>query len=225
MLRPRKNPLIDGTVIVSDRRRLRRWQWSTVALAGALLALVAAWPSPQSQSHAVPDEIWWRRLISTIAFQRLTRDVDASAAGEMKQRLAQLEAERLSLTERLAEADRLLRIDRSQQRLNQVVAQRKGNEITFEILLRTPPGSGAGTRLTLDVIAIQEPALPRVGRRMTDLVLQVDRATRLMVNSPKVAETLQGRLPSSASHLLVMLAPGGDTSRAEALLVPVNGSH
>lgn len=223
MLRPRKNPLIDGPVVASTGQRLRRWQLACLALAGLCLALITAWPSSQTPATDVPDEVWWRRLISSIALKRLVQDVDVSAASEMKQRLAQLEAERVSLSERLAEADRLLKIDRSQQRLSQVVARRKGSEISFEILLRKPPGGSPGDRLALDVMAIRNPVTSSGGKVAT-LPLDVDRSTRLAVRSPKVAETLQGRLSSGASHLLVVLSPAGNPSQTEALLVPVNGN-
>lgn len=223
MLQPRKNPLIDGPVVVSAGRRLRRWQIACAALAALSITLIAGWPSAQAPATEVPDEVWWRRLISSIAIQRLVQNVDVSAAEEMKQRLARLEAERVSLTERLAEADRLLKIDRSQQRLSQVVARRKGNEIGFEILLRTPPGGSPGDRMTLDVMAVRNP-VANSGGRVTSLPLDVDRSTRLAVRSPKVAETIQGRLNSGASHLLVMLSPAGNASQSEALLVPVNGN-
>ncbi len=226
MLRPRKHPLIDGPVVVGDGRRLRRWQIGCVAFAALSLALLAAWPSAPTASSDIPDEVWWRRLISSIALQRLVQNVNISANDEMRQRLAQLEAERVSLTERLAEAERLIKTDRSRQRLGQVVAQRKGKEIGFEILLRTPPGAGAGDRLLVDVMAVRNPpsgALPGNGKS-GQLTLDIDRSSRLTVRSPKVAETLQGRLTSGASHLLVLLAPAGDASQTEALLVPVNGS-
>jgi len=222
VLRPRKNPLIDGPVVVSNGQRLRRWQLACLGLALLAAALLASWPSaPPPAGDAVPDEVWWRHLVSSIAIQRLVQTVDVSAAGEMKHRLAELEAERVSLSERLAEAERLLKIDRSQQRLSQVVARRKGKEIGFEILLRTPPGGSPGDRLTLDVLAVRAPAA--TGGRSNTLPLDVDRSTRLAVRSPKVAETIQGRLASGASHLMVMLSPAGNASQTEALLVPVKG--
>ncbi|NBU59902.1 MAG: hypothetical protein EBS23_09140 [Betaproteobacteria bacterium] len=224
MLRPRKNPLIDGPVIVGDGQRLRRWQAACIVLAALSAALVVGWPStPTSNGQAVPDEVWWRRLISSIAIQRLAQSVDVSAAGEMKQRLAQLEAERVTLSERLAEAERLLKIDRSQQRLSQVVAQRKGKEIGFEVLLRAPSGSSPGERLTLDIMAVRNPVASN-NSRIAALPLDIDRSTRLGVRSPKVAETIQGRLYSGASHLLVMLSSTTNASQTEALLVPVNGN-
>jgi len=222
MLRPRKDPLIDGPVTVGDGRRLRRWQIGCVAFAALSVALLAAWPSGPTASSEIPDEVWWRRLISSIALQRLVQNVNISANDEMRQRLAQLETERVSLTERLAEAERLIKTDRSRQRLGQVVAQRKGKEIGFEILLRTPPGGSPGDRVLVDVMAVRNPA---PGSDKTGpLSLDIERLSRLTVRSPKVAETLQGRLTSGASHLLVLLAPAGDTSQTEALLVPVNGS-
>lgn len=222
MLRPRKDPLIDGPVTVGDGRRLRRWQIGCVAFAALSVALLAAWPSGPTASSEIPDEVWWRRLISSIALQRLVQNVNISANDEMRQRLAQLETERVSLTERLAEAERLIKTDRSRQRLGQVVAQRKGKEIGFEILLRTPPGGSPGDRVLVDVMAVRNPA-PGSGKT-GPLSLDIERSSRLTVRSPKVAETLQGRLTSGASHLLVLLAPAGDTSQTEALLVPVNGS-
>jgi len=222
MLRPRKDPLIDGPVTVGDGRRLRRWQIGCVAFAALSVALLAAWPSGPTASSEIPDEVWWRRLISSIALQRLVQNVNISANDEMRQRLAQLETERVSLTERLAEAERLIKTDRSRQRLGQVVAQRKGKEIGFEILLRTPPGGSPGDRVLVDVMAVRNPA-PGSGKT-GPLSLDIERLSRLTVRSPKVAETLQGRLTSGASHLLVLLAPAGDTSQTEALLVPVNGS-
>ena len=224
MLRPRKHPLIDGPVVVGDGRRLRRWQIGCVALAALSLALLASWPSATSTSTDIPDEVWWRRLISSIALQRLVQNVNISANDEMRQRLATLEAERVSLTERLAEAERLIKTDRSRQRLGQVVAQRKGKEIGFEILLRTPPGANAGDRVLVDVMAVRTPLSAATSGKGGPLAFDVDRSSRLTVRSPKVAETLQGRLTSSASHLLVLLAPAGDASQTEALLVPVNGS-
>jgi len=222
MLRPRKDPLIDGPVTVGDGRRLRRWQIGCVAFAALSVALLAAWPSGPTASSEIPDEVWWRRLISSIALQRLVQNVNISANDEMRQRLAQLETERVSLTERLAEAERLIKTDRSRQRLGQVVAQRKGKEIGFEILLRTPPGGSPGDRVLVDVMAVRNPS-PGSGKT-GPLSLDIERSSRLTVRSPKVAETLQGRLTSGASHLLVLLAPAGDTSQTEALLVPVNGS-
>ena len=222
MLRPRKHPLIDGPLVVGDARRLRRWQIGCVAFAALSLALLASWPAATSTSSEIPDEVWWRRLISSIALQRLVQNVNISANDEMRQRLAQLETERVSLTERLAEAERLIKTDRSRQRLGQVVAQRKGKEIGFEILLRTPPGGSPGDRVLVDVMAVRNPA-PGSGKT-GPLSLDIERSSRLTVRSPKVAETLQGRLTSGASHLLVLLAPAGDTSQTEALLVPVNGS-
>jgi hypothetical protein len=73
----------------------------------------------------------------------------------------------------------------------------------------------------VDVMAVRGPvAAPAKGGPLS---LDIDRASRLTVRSPKVAETLQGRLASGASHLLVLLATAGDTSQTEALLVPVNG--
>lgn len=222
MLRPRKDPLIDGPVTVGDGRRLRRWQIGCVAFAALSVALLAAWPSGPTASSEIPDEVWWRRLISSIALQRLVQNVNISANDEMRQRLAQLETERVSLTERLAEAERLIKTDRSRQRLGQVVAQRKGKEIGFEILLRTPPGATAGDRVLVDVMAVRNPT--HGSGKTGPLSLDIERSSRLTVRSPKVAETLQGRLTSGASHLLVLLAPAGDTSQTEALLVPVNGS-
>ncbi len=221
MLRPRKHPLIDGPVVVGDGRRLRRWQIGCIAFAALSVALLAAWPSGPAASSDIPDEVWWRRLISSIALQRLVQNVNISANDEMRQRLAQLEAERVLLTDRLAEAEQLIKADRSRQRLGQVVAKRKGKEIGFEILLRTPPGTSAGDRVLVDVMAVRDPAASST--KGGPLSFDIDRASRLTVRSPKVAETLQGRLASGASHLLVLLAPAGDTSQTEALLVPVNG--
>ncbi|MCF8192192.1 MAG: hypothetical protein K9J04_04940 [Burkholderiales bacterium] len=221
MLRPRKHPLIDGPVVVGDGRRLRRWQIGCIAFAALSIALLAAWPSGPAASSDIPDEVWWRRLISSIALQRLVQNVNISANDEMRQRLAQLEAERVSLADRLAEAEQLIKADRSRQRLGQVVARRKGKEIGFEILLRTPPGERVGERVLVDVMAVRGPvAAPAKGGPLS---LDIDRASRLTVRSPKVAETLQGRLASGASHLLVLLATAGNTSQTEALLVPVNG--
>jgi len=221
MLRPRKHPLIDGPVVVGDSRRLRRWQVGCIGFALLSVALLAAWPSGPTASADIPDEVWWRRLISSIALQRLVQSVNISANDEMRQRLAQLEAERVSLTERLAEAERLIKTDRSRQRLGQVVAKRKGKEIGFEVLLRTPPGASAGERVLVDVMAVRGPmATPAKGGPLS---LDIDRSSRLTVRSPKVAETLQGRLASGATHLLVLLTPAGDASQTEALLVPVNG--
>jgi hypothetical protein len=212
-------------VVASNVRRLRRWQIGCLAFATLSVALLAAWPSGPTASSEIPDEVWWRRLISSIALQRLVQNVNISANDEMRQRLAQLEAERVSLTERLTEAERLIKTDRSRQRLGQVVAQRKGKDIGFEILLRTPPGASAGERLMLDVMAIRNPTGNPATSKPGPLSLDVDRSSRLTVRSPKVAETLQGRLTSGASHLLVLVTPAGDAAQTEALLVPVNGSN
>ena len=225
MLRPLKNPLIDGPVVASNVRRLRRWQIGCLAFAALSVALLAAWPSGPTASSEIPDEVWWRRLISSIALQRLVQNVNISANDEMRQRLAQLEAERVSLTERLTEAERLIKTDRSRQRLGQVVAQRKGRDIGFEILLRTPPGGSPGDRVLVDVMAIRNPTGNPATSKPGPLSLDVDRSSRLTVRSPKVAETLQGRLTSGASHLLVLVTPAGDAAQTEALLVPVNGSN
>jgi hypothetical protein len=223
MLRPRKDPLIDGPLRVSTGRQLRRWRIASLALAATVVALWLAWPETR-QGKEVPDEVWWRRLVSSIAMQRFVRDVDASAAEEMKQRITRLEAERMSLAERLAEADKVLKIDRSQQRLSQVVARQEGSEIAFEVLLRTPTGETPGTRLSIDVSAIRNPQPDPSVARASTLTLDVERQTRMAVTSPRVAETFQGRLAATASHLLVMVSVAGNASQTEALLVPVNGN-
>jgi len=225
MLRPRKNPLVDGPLLVGSPSRLRRWRLISLLLGGIVIALVFSWPKPQPGKDEVPDEVWWRRLVSHIALQRLVKNVDASAVEEMRQKLAQSEAERVSLSERLAEAGKLLEIDRSKQRLSQVVARKDAREITFEILLRTPNGESPGTRLSIEVMAIKDPASGMSATRTSTLALDVVRSTRLAVVAPKVAETLQGRIPSGASHLLVMLTPAGNATQTEALMVPVKGNN
>lgn len=221
MLRPRKNSLIDGPVVVSGARSLRQWRLALAVLLVVVVALAFAWPSSQPQTRKLPDEVWWRLLISNIAAKRLVHDVDSSAADQMKQRVSELESERIALTERLSEANQLLNVDRSQQRVFQVVARQVGGDIAYEILLRTPPGSDPGIRLSISVMAINNPSATAINRSNT-LALDIPRSTQLAVPSPKVAETLQGRLRSDASHLLVMLSPVGDASETEALLVPVN---
>lgn len=222
MLRPRKNPLIDGPLVVNASRRLRRWQVACIAFACVCGVLMVSWPSQKNFGADIPDEVWWRHLISSIALKQLLQNVDNSASHEMKQRLAQLEAERVSLTERLTDAERLLKNDRSRQRLGQVVARRTGGEIGFEILLRSPPGTSPGDRLSVVVMGVRNPGGAGEGSR-GGVSLDVDKSTRLTVRSPKVAETLQGKLSSGASHLLVMVSPASDASQTEALLVPVTG--
>jgi hypothetical protein len=225
MLRPRKNPLVDGPLLVGSPSRLRLWRLISLLLGGVVIALVFFWPKMQASKNEIPDEVWWRRLVSRIALQRLVKNVDASAVDEMRQKLAQSEAERVSLSERLAEAGKMLEIDRSKQRLSQVVARKDGGAITFELLLRTPNGESPGTRLSIQVMAINDPSSGKSSTRTSTLALDVVRSTRLAVAAPKVAETLQGRIPSGASHLLVMLTPAGDTTQTEALMVPVEGNN
>lgn len=223
MLRPRRNPLIDGRLTVGTTGQIRRWQLACLGFALVVAGLVAAWPSPNPASSEVSDEVWWRRLISSVVLKRLGQDVDTSALGELKQRVAQLEAERVSLTERIAEADKLIKADLSGQRLGKVVARRDGKDISFEILLRNPSGDSAQTALSIDVMAIRSPANgPSIARSST-MAIEVDRATRLAVRSPRVAETFQGRLTSGASHLLVMVTPVDGAEQAEAVVVPVAG--
>jgi len=223
MLRPRRHPLIDGRLTVSTLGQVRRWQLACLALVLVVVGLVAAWPSPGGEGSEVSDEVWWRRLISSVVLKRLGQDVDASALGELRQRVAQLEAERIALTERLAEADKLIKTDVSAQRLGKVVARRDGRDISFEILLRNPGGESEQVALSVDVMAIRTPAGGASIARAGTLPIEVDRATRLAVKSPRVAETFQGRLPSAASHLLVMVTPVDGAERAEAVVVPVSG--
>ncbi|MBU3694324.1 MAG: hypothetical protein FGM40_05780 [Rhodocyclaceae bacterium] len=223
MLQPRKDPLIDGPVTVGTARRLRRWQVGCVGLAVVVAGLIASWPSSHAVANEVADEVWWRRLISSIVLKRLAHDVDTSAVVELKQRIAQLEAERISLSERIAEADKLIQIDRSGQRLVQVVAHREGKDISFEVLVRNPGESTNNRLLSVEVVAIRNPAPSASVARASTLAFEVDRTTRLAVRSPRVAETFQGRLTSSASHLLVMVTPADGVAETEAVLVPVTG--
>jgi len=225
MLRPRRNPLIDGPVVVNAAQRLWRWRIATAVSVIMVFALLAAWPTTQPNPDTIPDEVWWRRLISNVAAKRLAKEVDTSAADQMKQRVAQLEADRISLSDRLAEAEKLLDVDRSQQRLRQVVARRDGAEIAFEILLGTPRGGIPGARLSVTVVALNDVPAAMPVNRSDPLALNVDRSTRLSVLSPRVAETLQGRLASNAPYLLVMLSPADTDKQTEALLVPVDPSR
>lgn len=155
--------------------------------------------------------------------ERLVQDVDASAAGELRQRLAQLEGERVALGKRLAEAERLISVDRSRQRLAQLVARREGGDIVFEALLRAPPDSKPGTRLVIEVLAVRNAGAVSAGlAHRGPFSFEVDRSKNIEVDAPKVADTIQGRLTSDAQHLLLLLRPVGSPSDTEALLLPVN---
>jgi len=222
MLQPRKNPLIDGPVTVAAGISLRRWRLIAALLALAVLGLLLAWPASQPVSSEVSDEVWWRRLVSRIALQRLVQRVDASAVEEMKQRVSTLEAERVSLTERLADSEKLLNTDRSGRRLSQVVLRRDGNDVVFEILVKSLPGSTVKNRLLVDIAPIRMPDMEKFSPKANPLMLESEKSTRLMLSEPKVAETLQGRLPSTASHVLVILTPVGESSQTEAIIAPVS---
>ncbi len=66
------------------------------------------------------------------------------------------------------------------------------------------------------------PDMEKVSPKANPLMLESEKSTRLMLSEPKVAETLQGRLPSTASHVLVILTPVGESSQTEAIIAPVS---
>lgn len=223
MLRPRKNPLVDGPLIVTPRRHLHAWRWAAAALASILVLGLLLWPRPNGRSD-LPNEVWWRQLVSTLAFRQFTQSVNLTTHEELKQRLAQVESERHSLAERLVDAERIVRDDQLGQRLRQVVARRKGRDIAYEILVRTPEGAAPG-RLSIEVAAIDLPDPGPSGIQPPTHTLPVGQVAKRDVAAPKVAETFQGALTSAASHVLVVVRPHGKPALAEAAIVPVSGER
>jgi hypothetical protein len=74
----------------------------------------------------------------------------------------------------------------------------------------------------VDIAPIRMPDMEKVSPKANPLMLESEKSTRLMLSEPKVAETLQGRLPSTASHVLVILTPVGESSQTEAIIAPVS---
>ena len=226
MLKPRRNPLVDQSLVVtplSAYKRTRRLSWLLLAL---VLLTLLLWNSLLSDiGQALRSEQGWRDIVTQLADKYFLQNLEHERGAQLTERIKTLEAERLTLQGTIQGLEKLEQGMRMEGWLHGMSARRAGNgEIEYELLL-TNPEAGKARRnghLTVIVRGIDrfDPEKPELA--MADAAARNFRSNRHRIRIPAVSEAIKARIGSNLSKFLIItVVPEDNSAGTEISNVPI----
>ena len=225
MLTPRRNPLVDESLVAAPAQTFRRVRIAFWVLSGLILFSLLIWFSLlRSLGQDVQAEGWWRNVVTQIANWQFQKHLGQGHDNGLSEQLRAFEAERVEMQTTIQSLEKLVQGTRMDGWLRTFSARRAADgEIDYEILLTNPRPGNADLRgsLTITVRGIDrfDPQNPELALTQS---AQRFRSMRHKINRPDVAEAIKGRLPSRVSNfIIVTVVPFDDPAQTEVGIIPV----